>query len=77
MRMHFEREARLMQEAGGAMCACHRHEHQTLLELCDQSSAVGRSNKSAVLAANNASPVGSPSHRFDGFIHGYVYQHAE
>ena len=44
MRMHFEREARLMLEAGGEMCACHRHDHQTLLELCDQSSALGRSN---------------------------------
>jgi hemerythrin len=44
MRIHFEHEAQLMQNAGGEMCACHRHEHQMLLDLCDQASALGRSN---------------------------------
>jgi hemerythrin len=44
MRIHFEHEVRLMREAGGEMCACHRHEHQMLLELCDQAGALGRSN---------------------------------
>lgn len=44
MRTHFEQEARLIREAGGEMCACHRHEHQMLLELCDQAGALGRSH---------------------------------
>jgi len=44
MRSHFDHEALLMQEAGGRMCDCHSDEHQTLLALCDQASALGRSH---------------------------------
>jgi hemerythrin len=42
MRNHFDHEARLMEEAGGRMCACHSREHQMLLELCDQANTLGR-----------------------------------
>ncbi len=41
---HFNREAALMERAGGALCRCHRQEHQTLLDLCNDASALGRTN---------------------------------
>jgi hemerythrin len=33
---HFDHEAALMEGAGGNLCRCHRGEHQSLLDLCDQ-----------------------------------------
>lgn len=36
MTKHFENEAALMEQAGGQLCRCHRDEHQSLLDLCDQ-----------------------------------------
>jgi hemerythrin len=36
MTNHFEHEATLMERAGGRLCRCHRDEHQSLLDLCDQ-----------------------------------------
>jgi hemerythrin len=36
MRKHFEHEAALMERAGSSLCRCHRDEHQSLLDLCDQ-----------------------------------------
>ncbi|MCC6948403.1 MAG: hypothetical protein IT539_11605 [Bradyrhizobiaceae bacterium] len=36
MTNHFENEAALMERAGGQLCRCHRDEHQSLLDLCDQ-----------------------------------------
>lgn len=44
MRDHFDHEAALMERAGGALCVCHRREHQLLLELCDHAMALGRQN---------------------------------
>ena len=41
MQRHFDHEAMLMEEAGGRMCACHDHEHQMLLALCDRAWALG------------------------------------
>jgi hemerythrin len=41
---HFDHEAALMQQAGGILCACHRREHQMLLDLCDQAAAESRQN---------------------------------
>jgi hemerythrin len=36
MKKHFDHEAALMERAGGRLCQCHRDEHQSLLDLCDQ-----------------------------------------
>ena len=36
MTKHFEHEAVLMERAGSILCRCHRDEHQSLLDLCDQ-----------------------------------------
>lgn len=33
---HFEHEAALMESAGGNLCNCHRQEHQSLLDFCDE-----------------------------------------
>ena len=44
MRDHFNREAALMERAGGALCRCHRQEHQTLLDLCNDASALSQTN---------------------------------
>jgi hemerythrin len=44
MTTHFAHEAALMQHAGGMLCACHRHEHNLLLELCDQADGESRRN---------------------------------
>ena len=44
MRDHFDREAALMERAGGALCRCHRQEHQTLLDLCDDAGALSQTN---------------------------------
>jgi hemerythrin len=33
---HFDREAALMERAGGDLCKCHRREHQSLLDFCDE-----------------------------------------
>jgi hemerythrin len=41
---HFDHEAALMQQAGGALCPCHRREHQMLLDLCDQAAAESGKN---------------------------------
>jgi hemerythrin len=38
---HFEHEAALMERAGGKLCRCHRDEHQSLLDLCDQIRELG------------------------------------
>ncbi len=43
MQQHFDREAMLIDEAGGRMCKCHDQEHQMLLALCDRASALSRS----------------------------------
>lgn len=40
MQTHFDNEARLMQSAGGTLCACHRNEHRAMLGLCDQAAAL-------------------------------------
>jgi hemerythrin len=44
MRDHFDREAALMEQAGGKLCECHRREHQMLLDLCDEARMLGRRN---------------------------------
>ncbi len=44
MRNHFEHEAALMERAGGALCACHGREHQVLLDLCEEATALSRHN---------------------------------
>jgi len=44
LRSHFDHEAALVQQAGGVLCARHRSEHQTLLDLCDQAAAESRQN---------------------------------
>jgi hemerythrin len=40
MRVHFDHEATLMHSAGGTLCGCHRREHQTLLDMCDQAASL-------------------------------------
>jgi len=40
MRDHFDREAGLMEQAGGRLCDCHRREHQMLLDLCDRATTL-------------------------------------
>jgi hemerythrin len=35
MRDHFDREAEIMSGYDSDLCACHRHEHDALLGLCD------------------------------------------
>lgn len=40
MRSHFDHEAALMFSSGGMLCKCHREEHLTLLDLCDQAAAL-------------------------------------
>jgi hemerythrin len=48
MREHFEREAMLIERAGGRLCDCHKREHQLLLDLCDEAAALsGRNWRSA------------------------------
>jgi hemerythrin len=42
MRQHFDHEAMLTAEAGGRICECHSHEHQTMLALYDRASTVSR-----------------------------------
>jgi hemerythrin len=44
MKVHFDNEAALMHLAGGALCDCHRAEHQALLRLCDQAAAASSNN---------------------------------
>ena len=44
MRVHFAHEAALMHSAGGVLCGCHRQEHQTLLDVCDQAATLGTNN---------------------------------
>lgn len=44
MRVHFDREAALMHSAGGMLCGCHRQEHQTLLDVCDQAAELSGKN---------------------------------
>ena len=44
LRLHFEHETSLMLQAGGALCACHRREHDELLELCDCAAALGENH---------------------------------
>jgi len=41
LRIHFDHEALLMQEAGGRMCECHDQEHRLLLSMCDQAITLG------------------------------------
>jgi hemerythrin len=41
---HFDREAALMEEAGGRLCECHRREHRMLVALCDQATVLARRN---------------------------------
>lgn len=44
MKTHFDNEARLMQSAGGTLCACHRSEHGAMLKICDQAAALSPDN---------------------------------
>lgn len=41
---HFDHEARLLQDAGGSMCACHTGEHRMLLALCDRANALSQTH---------------------------------
>ena len=48
MRDHFDHEARLMEQFGGTLCACHQSEHQNWIDLCDEAQALsGRNWKKA------------------------------
>lgn len=44
MSVHFDHEAVLMRSSGGTLCECHRHEHRTLMDLCDQAAVQGVRN---------------------------------
>jgi hemerythrin len=44
MRVHFDHEIALMEAAGGMLCECHRQEHQTLLNVCDQATVLSAKN---------------------------------
>ena len=44
MRVHFDHEVALMHSVGGALCECHRMEHRTMLDLCDQVSVLSTEN---------------------------------
>jgi hemerythrin len=47
MREHFGREVALVEGAGISFCHCHRNEHNTLLELCDQAYELSARNVQA------------------------------
>lgn len=42
LQLHFQRQAIQMDGAGRRLCDCHRHEHQTILDLCDQAQKPSR-----------------------------------
>jgi hypothetical protein len=44
MRLHFGREASLMQSAGGVLCECHESEHRMLIDVCNEASAHSAKN---------------------------------
>jgi len=44
MRLHFDREETLMRSSGGALCECHRQEHRSMIEVCDQAAAFSIKN---------------------------------
>jgi hemerythrin len=50
LRSHFEREAELMQKAGGFLCLCHQRDHQALLDLCDEATGLSERNPKKALA---------------------------
>lgn len=57
MRDHFGREAALVEAAGASFCACHRNEHNVLLELCDDAYALtARNLRSARTLLRNKLP---------------------
>jgi hypothetical protein len=44
MRLHFDHEEMLMRASGGALCECHRREHRSMIEVCDQAAAFSVKN---------------------------------
>ena len=47
MGRHFEHEAVLIEAAGVPFCACHRVEHEAMLNLCDDAYALAESDRRA------------------------------
>ncbi|MGE3146260.1 MAG: hypothetical protein AB7K35_11800 [Pseudorhodoplanes sp.] len=57
MRDHFGRESALVEASGVSFCACHRNEHNVLLELCDDAYALtARNLRSARALLRNKLP---------------------
>jgi hemerythrin len=44
MRRHFDDEAALIEAAGAPFCACHREEHDAMLQLCDDARLLSDTN---------------------------------